>query len=50
VHISGDDVELSAATLKYDLDANKIVLRGNVEAAIARDFEAIQNVGTGRQQ
>jgi LPS export ABC transporter protein LptC len=50
VHISGDDVELSAATLKYDLDANKIVLRGNVEAAISKDFEAIQNVGTGRQQ
>ena len=50
VHISGDDVELSAATLKYDLNANKIVLRGNVEAAISRDFEAIQNVGTGRQQ
>jgi len=50
VHITGDDVELSAATLKYDLNANKIVLRGNVEAAISRDFEAIQNVGTGRQQ
>ncbi len=50
VNISGDDVELSAATLKYDLDANKIVLTGNVEAAISRDFEAIQNEGTGRRQ
>ena len=50
VHISGEDVELSAATLKYDLNANKIVLTGNVEAAISRDFEAIQNAGTGRRQ
>jgi len=50
VYISGDDVELSAATLKYDLNANKIVLTGNVEAAIARDFEALQDAGTGLRQ
>ena len=46
VQISGEDIELSANSIKYDLNNNKIVLTGNVEAAFAGDFKAIQNMGT----
>lgn len=45
VHISGDAVELSADSLTYDLNANKIVLTGNVAAAISRDFAPVQSLG-----
>ncbi len=45
VQISGEDVELSARSLKYDLNLNKIILAGHVEASVSRDFEAIQNTG-----
>ena len=49
VQISGEAVELSAKSIKYDLNLNKIILTGNVEAAISRDFAAVQNGGTRRQ-
>jgi LPS export ABC transporter protein LptC len=49
VQISGEAVELSAKSIKYDLNLNKIILTGDVEAAISRDFAAIQNGGTRRQ-
>jgi LPS export ABC transporter protein LptC len=49
VQISGEAVELSAKSIKYDLNLNKIILTGDVEAAISRDFAAIQNGGTSRQ-
>ncbi len=49
VQISGEAVELSAKSIKYDLNLNKIILTGNVEAAISRDFAAIQNGGNRRQ-
>jgi LPS export ABC transporter protein LptC len=49
VQISGEAAELSAASIKYDLNADKIVLTGNVEAAISRDLAAIQNLGTRRK-
>jgi LPS export ABC transporter protein LptC len=42
VHISGDDSELSAASITYDLKANKVVLTGNVAATISRDFATFQ--------
>ncbi|CAB1060255.1 hypothetical protein D1BOALGB6SA_5020 [Olavius sp. associated proteobacterium Delta 1] len=44
VNISGDASELSAASATFDLAANKIVLTGNVEAAISRDFAPIQGL------
>ena len=46
VQISGETMELSANSIKYDLNKNKITLTGNVEADVARDFTAIQNMGT----
>ena len=49
VKISGASAELSAASIQYDLNANKIVLTGNVEAAISRNFAAIHNLGTRRK-
>ena len=39
VHISGDDSELAADSLAYDLNANLIKLTGNVAARISRDFK-----------
>ena len=42
VHISGGDSELSAASITYDLKANKVVLTGNVAATISRDFATFQ--------
>ena len=49
VQVSGKSVKLSAQSLKYDLNLNKIVLTGNVEADISRDFAAINHIGTRRQ-
>jgi LPS export ABC transporter protein LptC len=49
VQISGKDVELSAKSIEYDLNLDKIILAGDVEAAISRDFEAIPDRGTRRQ-
>jgi len=49
VQVSGEAVTLTARALKYDLNLNKIMLTGNVEAAISRDFAAINNIGTRRQ-
>ena len=46
VKISGEAMQLSANSIKYDLNKNKITLTGNVEADVARDFTAIQNMGT----
>ncbi len=48
VQISGESVELSAGSLNYDLNTNQIILRGNVVAAVSRDFTAIQNMATRR--
>ena len=49
VQISGEDVELSAKSIEYDLNLDTIILAGNVEAAISQDFEAIPDKGTRRQ-
>jgi LPS export ABC transporter protein LptC len=49
VRISGEVVELSANSLKYDLNSDKIMLSGNVEAAVSRDVTASQIMGTRRQ-
>jgi len=48
VQISGEDVQLSAKSLEYDLNLNKIILAGNVAAAVSRDFEAINDMGPSR--
>jgi LPS export ABC transporter protein LptC len=45
VHISGDGAELTGDSLTYDLTANKIVITGNVAAAISRDFSPAQGLG-----
>jgi len=49
VQVSGESVNLSARLLKYDLNLNKLLLSGNVEAAISRGFEAINQIGGRRQ-
>ena len=41
VHISGADAEISANSLKYDLNSNRIVLNGNVVTAISKNFTPI---------
>jgi LPS export ABC transporter protein LptC len=38
VHISGDSAELSADSVSYDLNVDKIVLTGQVEATLAETF------------
>jgi LPS export ABC transporter protein LptC len=38
VHISGTDAEVSANSLEYDLNSNRVVLNGNVSTAISRNF------------
>ena len=44
VNISSDTAELSADSATYDLEADKIVLTGNVETAISRTFEPIHGL------
>ena len=41
IRILGKGAELTAESAKYDLNADKIVLNGNVVATIPRGFEAI---------
>ena len=38
VHIAGDDADIFADSLKYDLNAKQIVLTGNVASRISRGF------------
>jgi len=45
VHISGDGADVTANSLTYDLNANKIVLTGSVVAAISRNFAPMQGSG-----
>jgi len=45
VHISGDAADLTGDSLTYDLKVNKIVLSGNVTAAISSDFAPVQGLG-----
>ena len=45
VHILGDDADVTANSLTYDLNANKIVLTGNVVATISRNFAPMQGSG-----
>jgi lipopolysaccharide export system protein LptC len=49
VQISGESVELCASSLKYDLNNNKIILAGNVQATVTRDLTAIQKMDHRRQ-
>ena len=49
VHISGEDVKLSAKSIQYDLNLNKIVFAGNVEAAIYQDFAVFPDSDGGGQ-
>ena len=41
IRIWGQDGELTAASAKYDLKADKIVLKGNVVATVSQDFAPI---------
>ncbi len=43
VKILGNGSELTADSLRYDLNAEKVVLTGNVAAAIARDILPVQS-------
>ncbi len=45
IRIWGQDGELKAESAKYDLKADKIVLKGNVVATVPRDFSAIPGRG-----
>ena len=45
IRILGKGAELTAESAKYDLNADKIVLNGNVVATIPRGFEAIPGKG-----
>ena len=49
VYISGEDVTLSARSLKYDLDLDKIIFTGNVEAAISENAPGLPNLDGGGQ-
>ncbi len=44
VHISGEAANLKGDTLRYDLNAGKVVLTGNVAAALNPGFEAVQGL------
>ena len=44
VHISGDNSDVRSNSATYDLKANKIVLTGNVQTSIFRDFAPIQGL------
>ena len=44
VNISGEGAELSADSATYDLEADKIVLTGNVASAISRNFSPVQGL------
>ncbi len=45
IRIWGQDGELKAESAKYDLNADKIVLKGNVVATVSPDFSAIPGRG-----
>ena len=45
IRVSGQGAELTAESAKYDLNADKIVLKGNVVATIPRDFAVIPDKG-----
>jgi LPS export ABC transporter protein LptC len=47
IRIWGQGAELTAESAKYDLNADKIVLKGNVVATVSRDYTAIP--GRGRR-
>ncbi len=49
VQVSGEDVNLSARSLEFNLNLNTILLSGNVEASISRDLGAIKRIGGSRQ-
>jgi lipopolysaccharide assembly outer membrane protein LptD (OstA) len=49
VKISGEAVSLSAQSITYDLNLNKISLAGNVEVAISKDFADLPGMGDGEQ-
>ena len=49
VQVSGEDVNLSARSLEFNLNQNTILLSGKVEASISRDFDAINRIGGRRQ-
>ena len=44
VHISGEAANLKGDTLRYDLNAGKVVLTGNVAAALNPGIEAVQGL------
>jgi len=45
IRISGQGTELTAKSAKYDLNADKIVLKGNVVSTFSQDFAAIPGRG-----
>jgi len=46
VQITGEEVELSANTLKYDLNKDQINLSGSVAAVVARGLATIEAIGS----
>ena len=46
VNISGEGAELSADSATFDLEADKIVLTGNVATTISRNFAPVQALST----
>ena len=49
VKISGEAVNLSAKSIKYDLNLNKIIIAGNVEVDISENFSVLPGLGDGGQ-
>ena len=44
VHISGEAAQVSADSLTFELETNKVVLTGDVETTISRDFAPVQGL------
>jgi hypothetical protein len=45
IRVWGQGTELTAKSAKYDLNADKIVLKGNVVSTFSQDFAAIPGRG-----
>lgn len=45
IRIWGQNAELTASSAKYELNADKIDLQGNVVATVPQDFSAIPDIG-----
>ena len=50
VHITGEAAEVWGDSLTYDLNANKIVLTGNVSTALSSEFETVQGLNKSQSR